>query len=116
MCAAACSPKGAILTHGNIIAACAGMEERATPEEKSLDEVYFSYLPLAHIYERICEANVIAVGGAIGFSQGDPVKLLEDVQALRPTIFPGVPRVWQRIYGTDRPTSVSAATGHGCDG
>ena len=63
------SPKGAILTHGNIIAACAGMEERATPEEKSEDEVFFSYLPLAHIYERICQANVIAVGGAIGFSQ-----------------------------------------------
>jgi len=66
------SPKGAILTHGNIIAACAGMEERATPEEKSEDEVFFSYLPLAHIYERICQANVIAVGGAIGFSQVRP--------------------------------------------
>jgi len=35
------------------------------------------------------------------FLQGDPVKLLEDVQALRPTIFPGVPRVWQRIYGAN---------------
>ena len=29
------------------------------------------------------------------------MKLLEDVQALRPTIFPGVPRVWQRIYGAN---------------
>jgi hypothetical protein len=52
------------------------------------------------------------------FSQGDPVKLLEDVQALRPTIFPGVPRVWQRIYGaaasTRRCHSV-CADGHGCD-
>lgn len=103
------NPKGAILTHANILAGCAGITERGPPEEKSDSEVFFSYLPLAHIYERVCEANVILEAGAIGFSQGDPTKLVEDVGILRPTIFPGVPRVWQRIY--DRVHAQAASSG-----
>merc|ERR1712072_73769 len=38
-------------------------------------------------------------GAAVGFYQGDTKKILEDVQALCPTIFADVPRIYQRIYG-----------------
>ena len=43
-------PKGVILTHGNLIANCAGMMGYVpmTP-----DDTFISYLPLAHIYERV---------------------------------------------------------------
>jgi len=41
---------------------------------------------------------VIALGGAIGFFTGDPLRLLEDVQILKPNYFPSVPRVLNRIY------------------
>jgi long-chain acyl-CoA synthetase len=92
------NPKGAIITHGNIVSAVSAIDERASQEERGDEEVGFSYLPLAHIYERMLQASLVFNAGGIGFSQGDPLKLLEDVQALRPTLFPGVPRVWQRIY------------------
>jgi len=41
---------------------------------------------------------VVALGGAIGFFTGDPLRLLEDAQILKPNYFPSVPRVLNRIY------------------
>lgn len=41
---------------------------------------------------------MIAVGGKIGFFSGDPLRLLEDAQILKPHIFPSVPRVLNRVY------------------
>lgn len=38
------------------------------------------------------------LGGSIGYFTGDPLRLLEDMQILRPTWFPTVPRVLNRIY------------------
>lgn len=89
------TPKGAILTHGNLIANVAGSSLVST---LSSSDVYISYLPLAHIYER---ANVIfmtSYGAAIGFYQGDVLKLMDDMALLRPTIFASVPRLYSRIY------------------
>jgi len=40
----------------------------------------------------------MAVGGRIGFFTGDPLRLLEDAQLLKPNFFPSVPRVLNRIY------------------
>jgi len=57
-----------------------------------------SYLPLAHIYERITELCTVALGGQIGFFTGDPLRLLEDAAILRPNFFPSVPRVLNRVY------------------
>lgn len=44
------------------------------------------------------EMMVIARGGSIGYWTGDPLRLLEDMQVLKPTFFPAVPRVLNRIY------------------
>lgn len=41
---------------------------------------------------------VIALGGRIGYFSGDPLRLLEDAQILKPTYFPSVPRVLNRIF------------------
>ena len=40
----------------------------------------------------------LGVGASIGFYQGSPLKLLDDIAALRPTVFPSVPRLLNRIY------------------
>src|ERR1700761_7136779 len=40
----------------------------------------------------------IALGGRIGFYSGDPLRLIEDCQCLKPEFFPGVPRVLNRVY------------------
>jgi long-chain acyl-CoA synthetase len=57
-----------------------------------------SYLPLAHIYERINTVTATHGGAAIGFYSGDVARLLEDISVLRPTVFCSVPRLWNRIY------------------
>ena len=61
-------------------------------------DVHLSYLPMAHVYEKICQATGLAAGSCMGFYQGDTTKLVEDIEVLKPTIFVGVPRVFQRIY------------------
>jgi long-chain acyl-CoA synthetase len=48
--------------------------------------------------QRNNELVIIAMGGAIGYSTGDPLRLLEDAQILKPHFFPGVPRVLNRVY------------------
>ncbi|OIW06655.1 hypothetical protein TanjilG_04049 [Lupinus angustifolius] len=89
------TPKGAVLTHGNFIASVAGstIDEQFNPSD-----VYISYLPLAHIYERANQVMTVYFGIAVGFYQGDNMKLMDDLAALRPTIFCSVPRLYNRIY------------------
>ncbi|KAJ7261335.1 hypothetical protein B0H12DRAFT_1106331 [Mycena haematopus] len=88
-------PKGVVLTHGQfasgVVTNLFGLE---LPEDSSV----FSYLPLAHIYGRINELASYAVGTRIGYFTGDPLRLIEDCQLLKPGFFPGVPRVLNRIY------------------
>lgn len=92
------NPKGAILTHANLLSASNALYVRIPYDMESDDEVVFSYLPLAHIYARVVENFAMGRGYAIGNFQGDTLKLVDDVTVLKPTIFPGVPRVWQRIH------------------
>eukprot|EP01018_Ginkgo_biloba_P036627 Gb_32723 [translate_table: standard] len=89
------TPKGAVITHGNLIASVAGssLSIKLYPSD-----VYLSYLPLAHIYERAITIGMVYNGVAIGFYQGDNMKLMDDMAVLRPTIFASVPRLYNRIY------------------
>jgi len=88
-------PKGVILTHGNLaMSAYSNTVGIVVPPNLSI----LSYLPLAHIYERVVELTVIALGGCVGFFTGDPLRLLEDAQFLKPHFFPAVPRVLNRVY------------------
>ncbi|PPQ64003.1 hypothetical protein CVT24_009377 [Panaeolus cyanescens] len=89
------NPKGVVLRHKNLaVATQSNLYGMELPDTGCL----LSYLPLAHIYERICELCIIAVGGKIGYFTGDPLRLLEDAQILKPNFFPSVPRVLNRVY------------------
>ncbi|PIK60918.1 putative long-chain-fatty-acid--CoA ligase 5-like [Apostichopus japonicus] len=59
---------------------------------------YLSYLPLAHMFERCCQAIIIVNGARIGFFRGDIRKVGDDVALLKPTLFVTVPRLLNRIY------------------
>jgi long-chain acyl-CoA synthetase len=50
-----------------------------------------------NIDERTNELTAFIVGAAIGYFTGDPLRLLEDAQVLKPLLFPAVPRVLNRI-------------------
>jgi len=99
-------PKGVMLTHGNILSELAALELSAkngnlfTP---STEDIHISYLPLAHIFERVMIAFITRAGGKIGFFRGilgerASEKLMEDICELKPTIFISVPRVYNRLY------------------
>jgi long-chain acyl-CoA synthetase len=94
-------PKGVILTHGNLLSFVAGaqfMVDNKLSYQFNKGDVHISYLPLAHIFERVVQATLTYYGGAIGFYQGDTLKLLDDTEVLKPTIFVSVPRLYNKIY------------------
>ena len=89
-------PKGALLTHSNIVADAAGV--LAMGIDAGPTDVHCSYLPLAHMFERVVHVICLFSGSAIGFFRGDVQRqLMDDVIALQPTIFPSVPRLFNRI-------------------
>eukprot|EP00911_Craspedida_sp_UC1_P000097 UC1_evm1s81 len=89
-------PKGAVITHQNMIASAAACRSMGLVMRS--DDVHLSYLPLPHVFERLVQLQVLAAGGSIGYYQGDTLKILEDLAALRPTIFPSVPRLLNRVH------------------
>eukprot|EP00917_Polyrhabdina_sp_WS-2016_P029894 GHVP01063669.1.p1 GENE.GHVP01063669.1~~GHVP01063669.1.p1 ORF type:complete len:697 (-),score=117.18 GHVP01063669.1:919-3009(-) len=62
------------------------------------DDTHLSYLPFAHILEKLIFSLFALNGMKIGTSQGDPRYLLDDIQELKPTFFVAVPRVLNRFY------------------
>jgi len=87
-------PKGVCIKHISITIGasyCAGLELLPTDR-------YLSFLPLAHIFETMVEHAILSVGGSVGFFNGNIKKLQADILSLKPTLFVGVPRVYQRFY------------------
>jgi long-chain acyl-CoA synthetase len=85
-------PKGVQITQRSFIAAATSLADAGLAITKS--DIHFSYLPLAHIMERIGILSFMLHGAKIGFISGDVKKTLQqDIQILKPTIFIAVPRV-----------------------
>jgi len=89
-------PKGALLSHANLIsevttAVMSG--SGASPGDR-----YLSYLPIAHVLERTSQAVLFNGGGCVGYYQGDTLKIVEDINELKPTMFVSVPRLLNRMY------------------
>uniref|UniRef100_A0A669ESH5 Arachidonate--CoA ligase n=1 Tax=Oreochromis niloticus TaxID=8128 RepID=A0A669ESH5_ORENI len=61
-------------------------------------DIHFSYLPLAHMFERVVQGVMLMHGARIGYFQGDIRRLSDDMKALKPTVFPVVPRLLNRMY------------------
>uniref|UniRef100_A0A674MSG5 Arachidonate--CoA ligase n=1 Tax=Takifugu rubripes TaxID=31033 RepID=A0A674MSG5_TAKRU len=61
-------------------------------------DTHMSYLPLAHMFERVVQGVVLVHGARIGFFQGDIRSLSDDLCTLKPTVFPVVPRLLNRIH------------------
>ena len=62
------------------------------------DDVYVSYLPLAHIFEAAGQALMTSLGAKVAYYQGDIRKIALDWKAIRPTFLIGVPRVYAKTY------------------
>ncbi|KAI8144056.1 hypothetical protein BJV82DRAFT_578117 [Fennellomyces sp. T-0311] len=88
-------PKGAMISHGNLIAAVSASRQGTETQDT---DVELCYLPLAHIYGRLVDLVVFTAGGSLGFFSGAVETLMEDMLILKPTMFPAVPRLLNRIY------------------
>ncbi|KHG09916.1 Long chain acyl-CoA synthetase 4 -like protein [Gossypium arboreum] len=93
-------PKGVLISNDSIVTLIAGVKRLlgSVNEQLTMKDVYISYLPLAHIFDRVIEELFISHGASIGFWRGDVKLLVEDIGELKPSIFCAVPRVLDRIY------------------
>jgi long-chain acyl-CoA synthetase len=90
------NPKGALISHTNLLSASAGMAEFGVLPDPS--DRHLSYLPMPHIFERVVQGQMLLAGASVGFFRGDTTKLIEDIQACRPTMMPVAPRVLNKIH------------------
>jgi len=101
------TPKAAVLTHKNIYT---NISSSLHIFDVTHEDVYISYLPLAHMAEGTAFQMMVRQGVAIGVYSGDPRALVGDLAELKPTVFGGVPRVYNRFYDMIR-NKLREATG-----
>ncbi|MBV9798436.1 MAG: long-chain fatty acid--CoA ligase [Solirubrobacterales bacterium] len=87
-------PKGVQLTHGNLMFAYRAYHE-VVPIRPAGRVV--SYLPCAHIADRIFSHYASIVTGATVTCVPDPARIIEALPDARPTGFLGVPRIWEKL-------------------
>jgi long-chain acyl-CoA synthetase len=89
-------PKGCMLTHGNLRRTLDGVRQRMIIEPG--EDVFYLFLPLAHVLARIVQLFSIDAGGELAYWRRDSKKIIEDVALIKPTYLPSVPRVFEKIY------------------
>ncbi len=88
------NPKGVVQTFGAIAWGLTSATQRV---HMNSNDRYISYLPLAHVAERmLVEQACLRFGGHIFFAEALDTFLL-DLQRARPTIFFSVPRLWVKF-------------------
>lgn len=88
-------PKGAMLTHANVLAQLKMMDFMGGIEE---DDIMVFFLPLSHVGERIPgHFNRIYRGIPAAFVE-DMNRILDDIREIRPTLFGSVPRIFEKAY------------------
>lgn len=88
-------PKGAMLTHRNLVYAAYTYAEAVGIADKPFEAV--SYLPLCHVAER-CYGMVmhLVLGGTVSFAESiDTVAI--NIREIAPTFFVGVPRIYEKL-------------------
>ena len=88
-------PKAVMLTHDNLAWTAAQAIELVGggPEDRLL-----SYLPLSHIAEQMFTIHIPAAAGAPVYYAESIERLRENLVEVKPTLFFGVPRVWEKFY------------------
>jgi long-chain acyl-CoA synthetase len=101
------TPKGVALTHGNILTVLDDIKKVFPLTEK---DVYLSYLPLSHVFERVCgEYYWLHSGGINAFAEGMET-MAKNMQEVHPSMLIVVPRVLDRIYAKVM-SGINGATG-----
>jgi long-chain acyl-CoA synthetase len=88
-------PKGCVISHGNYRAMLDMVNDAAVIED---DDLAYLYLPLAHSFALLIQLGSFDLGSTLAYWERDPSKILANLAELRPTYFPSVPRIFEKIY------------------
>ncbi|MDN4593188.1 AMP-dependent synthetase/ligase [Polycladomyces subterraneus] len=89
-------PKGVMLTHGNFLANMEGIHFWCL--EVLPDDVFLSYLPLSHVFERLAGQFVpLSVGATIAYAESTDT-IQENLLEVKPTVMTSVPRLFEKVY------------------
>jgi long-chain acyl-CoA synthetase len=87
-------PKGVMLTHRNIISNLIDCGENFS---FSKQDIPLSVLPLSHVFERTGMYLYLYNGMSVHYAESIE-KVAENLKEVRPTIFVGVPRIFEKVY------------------
>ena len=62
------------------------------------EDVTYLFLPLAHSFALLIQLGSFDLGAAIAYWERDPLKILPNLAEVKPTYFPSVPRIFEKIY------------------
>ena len=89
-------PKGVMLTHYNFMSNCYDAKELC-PTITS-DDLYLSFLPLSHVFERLATMYLSTyIGAQVAFAENID-KVAQNIQEMRPTLMAAVPRLLERVH------------------
>lgn len=94
-------PKGVKLSHLNFISQIEGFEmgvKHYDIPRIDTETLYFSCLPLAHVFERIVFCVCVASCARVCFFRGDKTKIGEDIKLVQPTFIAAVPKILQSFH------------------
>ena len=88
-------PKGCVISHGNYRAMLDMVNGTSVIEE---GDITYLYLPLAHSFALLIQLSSFDLGATIAYWEGDPNKIVPNLAELKPTYFPSVPRIFEKIF------------------
>ena len=88
-------PKGCVISHGNYRAMLDMVNENSVIEG---EDVTYLYLPLAHSFALLIQLGSFDLGATIAYWERDPLKIMPNLAEVKPTYFPSVPRIFEKIY------------------
>jgi long-chain acyl-CoA synthetase len=88
-------PKGCVLSHGNYRRTLDMCEVLGVLKG---DEEIYLFLPLAHAFALLIQLLAYDVGDTIAYFGGDPTQIVAELQEIKPSYLPSVPRIFEKVY------------------
>jgi len=88
-------PKGVMLSHGNLAWTARALAELGEGNDRDCS---LSYLPLSHIAEQMATVHMPATVGSTVYFAESIEKVPDNIKEVRPTVFFGVPRIWEKFH------------------
>jgi long-chain acyl-CoA synthetase len=102
-------PKGCVISHGNYRAMLNMINAVHVIDD---EELTYLFLPLAHSFAVLVQFGSFDLGATLAYWERDPMKIAANLVEVRPTYFPSVPRIFEKIYtaATARTEAAGALT------